>query len=320
MDSRRFDHLARALTELGTRRSLLGLLATLPVLGGLVTILSPDDLAAKDRRRRRKQRHKRHKQPGDRKKGCKPQGKGKVCAGRCGPMKSKQTCGKTVECGSCDCSPACAVCFTCQGADGAPGACVPQVAGTPCGEGTICESGTLLPQGACDGAGACLPGTPSPCVPYTQCDSDACATSCSIDDDCVAGSFCNAFGQCVGDLQNGETCTHDGQCASGFCVDDVCCNTACVGVCQACNVVNQKGTCQVAPGTACSASGICLACAATAGCGCSVNKDFQEECRNANTCNCVADCALCPDTHFCGLSGGLGTCGSGHPCCNRCYA
>ena len=55
MDANRFDRLTRALNDAGTRRGLLGLLASLPVLGGLFAFLSDsDETAAKGRRNRRK--------------------------------------------------------------------------------------------------------------------------------------------------------------------------------------------------------------------------------------------------------------------------
>jgi hypothetical protein len=48
---------------------------------------------------------------------------------------------------------------------------------------------------------------------------------------------CDENGTCTkvnGEL--GEACGKDAQCASGFCVDGVCCNNACEGLCQACSL------------------------------------------------------------------------------------
>lgn len=39
------------------------------------------------------------------------------------------------------------------------------------------------------------------------------------------------------------TCSGNGECASGFCVDGVCCSTACAGQCEACNLPGTVGTC-----------------------------------------------------------------------------
>jgi hypothetical protein len=65
---------------------------------------------------------------------------------------------------------------------------------------------------------------------------------------------------------NGDACTTATECASGFCADGVCCNTACGGSndtdCQACAMAKgagQDGTCAAIPGgTVCrSAAGVC---------------------------------------------------------------
>lgn len=45
----------------------------------------------------------------------------------------------------------------------------------------------------------------------------------------------------------GGTCTADSDCGTGFCEQGICCATACVGVCVACNVAGQAGTCSPVP-------------------------------------------------------------------------
>ena len=42
---------------------------------------------------------------------------------------------------------------------------------------------------------------------------------------------------------NGESCTDPGQCASNFCVDGVCCESACADPLMQCNLSGQAGTC-----------------------------------------------------------------------------
>ncbi len=42
---------------------------------------------------------------------------------------------------------------------------------------------------------------------------------------------------------NGNECFTNFDCASGICVDGVCCNTSCSGRCEACNVPGSEGTC-----------------------------------------------------------------------------
>jgi hypothetical protein len=231
VESDRFDHLARVLAGAGTRRHLLGALAGAPVLGGLLAVLDPEEAEAKKRRRRRKKRRRKRKGKADDKRqrkqdrrACKPRPQDVVCAGRCGSVKNKQTCGKTVDCGSCDCDPPCSECFTCQGNGDAPGTCVPQ-AGAPCGPGQTCQNGVLQPQGTCDGSGSCVAADPVSCAPYLLCDGSTCASTCAANDECT--DLC-----CDGACQE---CCADADCGSNaLCVD---------GVCHACDV-----TCDDDPG------------------------------------------------------------------------
>src|SRR5262249_36193554 len=43
------------------------------------------------------------------------------------------------------------------------------------------------------------------------------------------------------------TCTMASQCPTGFCVDGVCCNSACNGTCESCAVPGSLGTCTAVP-------------------------------------------------------------------------
>jgi hypothetical protein len=45
----------------------------------------------------------------------------------------------------------------------------------------------------------------------------------------------------------GGACADNGDCASGACVDGICCNTKCEGACQACDVAGNEGTCTPVP-------------------------------------------------------------------------
>jgi len=59
-------------------------------------------------------------------------------------------------------------------------------------------------------------------------------------------------GQCQGDggkgtKMNGDACACAGDCQSGFCVDGVCCNTACTESCKSCDVQGSPGTCSFVP-------------------------------------------------------------------------
>ncbi len=46
---------------------------------------------------------------------------------------------------------------------------------------------------------------------------------------------------------DGMSCTDGGECASKFCVNSVCCKTACADPCQRCDQGNMSGTCQLLP-------------------------------------------------------------------------
>jgi hypothetical protein len=49
-------------------------------------------------------------------------------------------------------------------------------------------------------------------------------------------------------LGNGDPCADASQCTSGFCAPEgVCCDTACTGACQACNLPGSPGTCSSVP-------------------------------------------------------------------------
>jgi hypothetical protein len=46
-------------------------------------------------------------------------------------------------------------------------------------------------------------------------------------------------------LGAGQGCTYDSDCTSGHCADGVCCNSACTGNCEACNLAGTEGTCTI---------------------------------------------------------------------------
>jgi hypothetical protein len=113
----------------------------------------------------------------------------------------------------------------------------------------------------------------------------------------------------VSNLGNGEGCTAAtaATCATGFCVDGVCCEAAaCTGACKSCNVAGLEGTCILAKagtevagscstGLACDGSGNCLA-------------------KNGQVCTSATTCAsgFCADGVCCD-SACTGTCVS----CNQ---
>jgi len=108
-------------------------------------------------------------------------------------------------------------------------------------------------------------------------------------------------------LANGAACTAAGQCSSNFCVDGICCNSACAGACQACDSASSAGTCSpIADGQdpdnecaqqpastcgtngACNGSGACRRYPAGTQCAagrCTGSTEFA-----ASTCNAAGMC------------------------------
>ncbi|MEZ4565206.1 MAG: hypothetical protein R2853_21000 [Thermomicrobiales bacterium] len=309
MDASAFDALSRVLSLPDTRRRALGVLAVFPLLGGLAGWLAPEQGAAKDRRRRRKLRHKRRKGNRKRKHGCRPRGKGKVCAGRCGPVKSRQTCGKTVDCGSCACPAPCDECFICQGGPNTPGACVPdpEQAGEPCGRaGQVCQA---------DGACACSAGT---CANPTPVCVDGVCSVCSATNPCPPTACCQGDGTC-------KACPACQVCDSGACVPDDTLQHTCGGPCPggewcdggACAAIQATVTlpdCSSLCGGSLSLCGqtvtcpSCSQCLAQTGCSSQIPLDGPAGpgvyCGIANTtvCNANADCAASAPYSYCTVS------------------
>ena len=76
-----------------------------------------------------------------------------------------------------------------------------------------------------------------------------CLTTCTTDAECTGTSCMN--GSCIHPPR--ETCVRDQDCASNHCAQGACCNTACDGVCMACNLTGgREGSCSPRPsGTDC---------------------------------------------------------------------
>ena len=122
------------------------------------------------------------------------------------------------------------------------GSCRRYTLGVSCGPGT-CEGSAVVGASVCDGLGNCLPGPTLICTPFS-CDpqSGGCFDMCNGAAECDSGHSCNASGSC-GTHLTGAACASNNDCASGFCSDGVCCNTACLGACVTCNVAGRLGTC-----------------------------------------------------------------------------
>lgn len=117
-------------------------------------------------------------------------------------------------------------------------------AGTSCGSDR-CSAGHLFPAGSCDDVGNCSAPRPTTC-PSMACNADGvtCEPVCTSTS-CPAGTSCGPLGHCEPVIALGADCTSDGQCVTGFCTDGLCCDRACDGTCEACDLPGRQGTCRM---------------------------------------------------------------------------
>lgn len=146
---------------------------------------------------------------------------------------------------------------------GLPDAPVPtKKNGEACGGDGECLSsycvGSVCCDKACDDDSSCTDGkvtepscvtgtcqvATNPCHGYAcNAAGDACRVDCGNKSHCT-GTFECVGTECANDLANGAFCgTNDKACKSGKCVDQTCCDTACSGLCESCNLTGSAGTC-----------------------------------------------------------------------------
>jgi hypothetical protein len=174
-----------------------------------------------------------------------------ACAGACKSCVATQTGQPSGTCSnvydSTDPGNECTASGTVCGATGQckSGACEYPAAGTACGPSS-CASNIETRADTCNGSGTCTDnGTAACAAPYT-CGSSACQgcadgsmNGSETDVDCGGGGACQ-------DCAIGKRCNAGTDCTTGFCVDGVCCNNDCSGLCRACNLTN-PGTCTNLP-------------------------------------------------------------------------
>ena len=154
------------------------------------------------------------------------------------------------------------------------------------------------------------------CGDYTDCTSAFCDTTtepptcmaCTTQANCAdkPNAWCDQSvngGTCVDQLADGQDCTDDFQCLHTHCADGVCCDTACAGNCDKCDVSGSVGTCtpvaDADPGTPSCAPYLCDGSSA----------DCPTTC--AGPADCVANDAYCNASSHC-----VGTVITGQPCVN----
>ncbi|MBI2394944.1 MAG: hypothetical protein HYV09_35570 [Deltaproteobacteria bacterium] len=236
---------------------------------------------------------------------CSATAKGSGANGACGPVPAD-----TNPKGGCVADPgypsSCKADGFCNGA----GACRQYAKSSVACAASICAGSSTTPQ-LCNGSGSCISSTPVDCAPYA-CSGGACKTTCEVDADCVSTAYCTSGKTCAPKKDPGTACTADRECTGGnVCVDGFCCNSACNGQCEACDVEGHAGTCWPVSGTP---HGGRKACTGEAGAACTGTCDGSTR----------GQCAYPPATKICGTTclddkqtdstcDGLGSCVVGVP-------
>lgn len=195
----------------------------------------------------------------------------------------------------------------------------PVADGAACGAGPTCvaAAGGGYEANAGDSCvnGLCVTPASVSCGNY-KCNAagTACLGACQDVNQCIAGMFCDApTNSCKPFATGGMACQDAAACQSNFCVDGVCCNTQCGGLCQRCDLNNKKGLCSPVPnkqdpdnecngGDACDGAGQCRK---PDGAGCAMDADcLSNVCEDSICCNvsCPGACKRCD------IGGSNGTC------------
>jgi alpha-tubulin suppressor-like RCC1 family protein len=217
--------------------------------------------------------------------------------GTCSNVKSGQPLGMRA---------ACAGTGTCGGSCNGVSDCFYPDTTTSC-RAASCVTSTLTAAANCNGAGICPAVSTSSCPSHLLCQAGtaSCLAACATNGDCQPGFYC-AGTSCTPTKANGTACVLGPECASGLCIDKVCCNAMCNGACQTCASAAAPGTCSKVAGVddadtctgsnTCNATGTCLK-------------------KAGQTCTLATECAdgACADGHCCGsaCTGSCQTCVTG---------
>jgi hypothetical protein len=107
-----------------------------------------------------------------------------------------------------------------------------------CTDSVCCNAACNGACDVCDATGTCKPNSVTNTTNPGDCDANVGCASPPCQ--CDGGAACRS--------QDGVACANGGTCASGFCVNAVCCKTACTTACAACSKAKgamTDGTCQL---------------------------------------------------------------------------
>ncbi|HEY0709825.1 MAG TPA: hypothetical protein VGG33_23630, partial [Polyangia bacterium] len=124
------------------------------------------------------------------------------------------------------------------------GGCARVAVGTVCRQSS-CAGATFNPASVCDEDGTCAAGAPTTCAPFLCGEGGVCRGTCNSNDQCLNPAVCSN-GSC-GPKAIGQACKGNDECASKFCVDGLCCDSACTGLCSSCALPNAPGRCTQGP-------------------------------------------------------------------------
>lgn len=120
------------------------------------------------------------------------------------------------------------------------GSCSVYAEDTTCSSPSCSSDDVASTPGTCDGNGVCEPPMQVKCAPY-KCIGTTCATKCTTDMQCSGMNTC-VSGSC-GTKPMGAVCAAAAECSSNFCVDGICCESACQGACLTCGLSSSPGRC-----------------------------------------------------------------------------
>jgi hypothetical protein len=184
---------------------------------------------------------------------------------------------------------------TCKATCSAGGGCAYPGPSTVCGAAACSGATTLHLASTCDGSGTCADRGTADCGPFL-CAGAACPTSCTSTTQCASPNTCTNS-SCGQQRTAGQSCASPSDCSSGFCVDGVCCTSACSGKCARCDLPSPGGTIDGAcrapigqdPDGDCAGQGLCAGvCTAQSTCqfpGTDRACDLCKACDGAGACN-----------------------------------